>query len=138
MRFCMCAFSFRVDWWGASGVVVCMRFVDAKFLAASRRFDGRLTNRYSRCAGWSSLVARRAHNPKVVSSNLTPATNLRCLWPESRIPAFSFVEVLRWRGVVKHQLAQVFGFREIKKRKIGDVQNSRLTSTSNPLPCGCG
>ena len=28
-------------------------------------------------AGWSSLVARRAHNPKVVSSNLTPATNLR-------------------------------------------------------------
>jgi hypothetical protein len=26
-------------------------------------------------AGWSSLVARRAHNPKVVSSNLTPATN---------------------------------------------------------------
>ena len=28
-------------------------------------------------AGWSSLVARRAHNPKVVSSNLAPATNLR-------------------------------------------------------------
>ena len=27
-------------------------------------------------AGWSSLVARRAHNPKVVSSNLTPATIL--------------------------------------------------------------
>jgi hypothetical protein len=26
-------------------------------------------------AGWSSLVARRAHNPKVVSSNLTPATS---------------------------------------------------------------
>ncbi|MET4694883.1 hypothetical protein V5J35_000493 [Endozoicomonas sp. NE40] len=27
-------------------------------------------------AGWSSLVARRAHNPKVVSSNLAPATNV--------------------------------------------------------------
>ncbi len=27
-------------------------------------------------AGWSSLVARRAHNPKVVSSNLAPATNI--------------------------------------------------------------
>ena len=27
-------------------------------------------------AGWSSLVARRAHNPKVTSSNLVPATNL--------------------------------------------------------------
>ena len=38
------------------------------------RFDGRFQVRYSRVAGWSSLVARRAHNPKVVSSNLTPAT----------------------------------------------------------------
>jgi hypothetical protein len=27
-------------------------------------------------AGWSSLVARRAHNPEVVGSNPTPATNL--------------------------------------------------------------
>ncbi len=27
-----------------------------------------------RNAGWSSLVARRAHNPKVGSSNLPPAT----------------------------------------------------------------
>ena len=26
-------------------------------------------------AGWSSLVARRAHNPKVVGSNPSPATN---------------------------------------------------------------
>ena len=25
-------------------------------------------------AGWSSPVARRAHNPKVASSNLAPAT----------------------------------------------------------------
>ena len=33
-------------------------------------------------AGWSSLVARRAHNPKVVGSNPTPATNLVswCSW----------------------------------------------------------
>ena len=27
-------------------------------------------------AGWSSLVARRAHNPKAVGSNPAPATNL--------------------------------------------------------------
>ena len=27
-------------------------------------------------AGWSSLEARRAHNPKVVGSNPTPATSL--------------------------------------------------------------
>ena len=30
---------------------------------------------YDVFAGWSSLVARRAHNPKVVGSNPTPATN---------------------------------------------------------------
>ncbi len=28
-------------------------------------------------AGWSSLVARRAHNPKVVGSNPAPATSFR-------------------------------------------------------------
>ena len=28
-------------------------------------------------AGWSSSVARRAHNPKVVSSNLAPATKMK-------------------------------------------------------------
>ena len=28
-------------------------------------------------AGWSSLVARRAHNPKVIGSNPIPATNLQ-------------------------------------------------------------
>jgi hypothetical protein len=30
----------------------------------------------TRIAGWSSLVARQAHNLKVVGSNPTPATNL--------------------------------------------------------------
>jgi putative endonuclease len=33
--------------------------------------------RYDDFAGWSSLVARRAHNPEVVGSNPTPATNPR-------------------------------------------------------------
>ena len=28
-------------------------------------------------AGWSSLEARRAHNPKVVGSNPTPATKIQ-------------------------------------------------------------
>ena len=31
--------------------------------------------RTSSGAGWSSQAARRAHNPKVVGSNPTPATN---------------------------------------------------------------
>ena len=37
--------------------------------------------RYDRSAGWSSLVARWAHNPKVEGSNPSPATNLSI--PES-------------------------------------------------------
>src|SRR5579859_4913661 len=61
----------------------------------AREFDCFPRVVYSGCAGWSSLVARRAHNPKVVSSNLTPATNLRFTGREPRIPAFSFVQVMR-------------------------------------------
>ena len=30
-------------------------------------------------AGWSSLAARRAHNPKVAGSNPAPATNLEAI-----------------------------------------------------------
>jgi hypothetical protein len=42
----------------------------------SWRFDGPLLGCYHRNAGWSSLVARWAHNPKVGGSNPPPATNL--------------------------------------------------------------
>ena len=35
-------------------------------------------------AGWSSLVARRAHNPKVVGSNPAPATTFRRRSPARR------------------------------------------------------
>jgi hypothetical protein len=31
-------------------------------------------------AGWSSMVARRAHNPKVVGSNPAPATNVSSIY----------------------------------------------------------
>ncbi len=34
------------------------------------------SNGFSSDAGWSSLVARRAHNPEVVGSNPTPATSI--------------------------------------------------------------
>ena len=37
-------------------------------------WDGKL---YVHDAGWSSLVARRAHNPKVAGSNPAPATTSR-------------------------------------------------------------
>ena len=34
-------------------------------------------------AGWSSLEARRAHNPKVIGSNPVPATQFVC--PDSSV-----------------------------------------------------
>jgi hypothetical protein len=43
-------------------------------------------------AGWSSLVARRAHNPKVVGSNPTPAT--KGFSESSRKPTISWAFVL--------------------------------------------
>ena len=36
-------------------------------------------SRFQRDAGWSSLVARWAHNPKVAGSNPAPATNFSIL-----------------------------------------------------------
>ena len=37
--------------------------------------EARCTSAVINAAGWSSPVARWAHNPKVDSSNLSPATN---------------------------------------------------------------
>ena len=45
--------------------------------------DEMLIGCYSNAAGWSSLVARWAHNPKVEGSNPSPATN-----PFHEAPAF--------------------------------------------------
>jgi hypothetical protein len=58
-------------------------FKAQEFCDVMTRFKPRLAGwfdelnrfRYHAFAGWSSLVARRAHNPKVVGSNPTPATN---------------------------------------------------------------
>ena len=46
-------------------------------VVATLAMIGLISSRYSGLciAGWSSLVARRAHNPKVASSNLAPATD---------------------------------------------------------------
>jgi hypothetical protein len=45
--------------------------------AVAPRFDAVESIVYDRSAGWSSLVARWAHNPKVGGSNPPPATNLK-------------------------------------------------------------
>src|ERR1700688_966031 len=44
--------------------------------AGRQKFDDGGSIGYDRSAGWSSLVARWAHNPKVGGSNPPPATNL--------------------------------------------------------------
>jgi hypothetical protein len=41
------------------------------------KFDATRDGCYDQNAGWSSLVARWAHNPKVGGSNPPPATNLK-------------------------------------------------------------
>ena len=43
-------------------------------LARYQKFDRKGAMRYDVNAGWSSLVARWAHNPKVEGSNPSPAT----------------------------------------------------------------
>ena len=47
---------------------------NAKLQISRRKFDARNPLRYHSVAGWSSLVARWAHNPKVEGSNPSPAT----------------------------------------------------------------
>ena len=49
-------------------------------------------------AGWSSLVARRAHNPKVVGSNPAPATKLKAI---DNMSVALFFRVMRPTGVAR-------------------------------------
>ena len=54
-------------------------------------------------AGWSSLVARRAHNPKVVGSNPAPATNLFYGEVAQLARAFgSYPECRRFKSVLRY------------------------------------
>ena len=50
-------------------------------------------------AGWSSLAARRAHNPKVTGSNPVPATKQVCSLKTGRLIGVGFwsgCDLLRW------------------------------------------
>jgi hypothetical protein len=46
-------------------------------LVAAFAFEAHASDSETSFAGWSSPVARQAHNLKVVSSNLAPATKFR-------------------------------------------------------------
>ena len=58
-------------------------------------------------AGWSSLVARRAHNPKVVGSNPAPAT---ISLEVSSLEASSFLVFLGFSKDVQNGLILNFTF----------------------------
>jgi hypothetical protein len=108
--------------------------------AIRQEFDGNSLLRYSGCAGWSSLVARRAHNPKVVSSNLTPATNLRSSGPEPRIPALFPFGDEKSETRLEHPKTCVpktgtCGTRQIAGRRGRGA--SQLTVSVSVMDCGC-
>src|SRR6266853_2514211 len=63
-------------------------------------FDELQSFRYYAIAGWSSLVARRAHNPKVVGSNPTPAT--KTFFPFSDSPIVDFARSICLRSAKTH------------------------------------
>ena len=56
-------------------IMLLLEIAASRSMAASGGAEGPVTVENSFDAGWSSLVARRAHNPKVVGSNPAPATN---------------------------------------------------------------
>lgn len=59
-------------------------------------------------AGWSSQVARRAHNPKVDGSNPSPATKYRIQASEDRSQIFlSLLSVFCFLCAVKGGVAQL-------------------------------
>ena len=65
-----------------------------------RKFDRRHAMRYDVVAGWSSLVARWAHNPKVEGSNPSPATNTpQGLRVSSQISKTTLDHLNEWVGL---------------------------------------
>ena len=74
-------------------------------------------------AGWSSPVARWAHNPKVAGSNPAPATNLSGIWNlEFQICFIGGVAQLAEHMVCNHE-----------------VRGSNPLTSTNAFPiCDCG
>ena len=58
---------------------------------------------YNSCAGWSSLAARRAHNPKVTGSNPVPATRMPKPLIPKRINGF-------FLSLVRHQVSHLYAY----------------------------
>ena len=88
---------------------------------AAQGFESLFLRHYN-IAGWSSSVARRAHNPKVVGSNPSPATNLVswCSWL-TRLPVTQKIA-----GSSPVETAIIFGF----------IAQSVEQGTENPCVAG--
>ena len=82
------------------------------------RFDGIPRGCYDRTAGWSSLVARWAHNPKVGGSNPPPATNFL---------RDSYLQVTRILQVAS--LSRVHGFSSLQPCSCSMFQNVEQLGT---------
>ena len=61
--------------WRMTEITNCRRDIQQRLTTPFARFDCTHHGCYDQNAGWSSLVARWAHNPKVGGSNPPPATN---------------------------------------------------------------
>ena len=78
-------------------------------------------------AGWSSLAARRAHNPKVVGSNPTPATNFSPVL--LRLEPRRLSEAVRLRHLIVLSLAMLAGCAYSQKVSLLEP-GAKLTSPS--------
>src|SRR5262249_7693839 len=100
------------------------------------------TLRYDWCAGWSSLVARWAHNPKVEGSNPSPATNL----PQQLTRLRTTAQALKLPIGNRDRLSRAgLAFIEPRTVHMGatdiDVENgcpASLGSACNGRPPACG
>ncbi len=87
-------------------------------------------------AGWSSLVARRAHNPKVVGSNPAPA--IMVLWSSwlGRLPVTQEITSSSLVRTVNGSVAQSVE-QWIEAPCVGSSILSRAIHNLIPLLCGC-
>ena len=87
-------------------------------------------------AGWSSLVARRAHNPKVVGSNPAPATKFKIKKVIRKDGLFYFL--LRRAGVCSFNalgsaIALAITIERFSVKPEGWLQRQDVANKSSPL-----
>src|ERR1700729_2210480 len=85
-------------------------------------------------AGWSSLVARWAHNPKVGGSNPSPATKKIYLLPA---PTLCLLRTATWENVAMSEEELVARIKECAndaKRRTGTIRKFPKLAGRHSLP----